>query len=308
MIRRFRYLTGRCFAALVLATGLVLTLAAAVAIATDAGGAGDKFENLVARVELFLDPPPDHLIEEAVPVTSRPSSAATPRPVTRTPEPSASSAPVPPPAPAPARVRVDRTIVDDTDAVFASQALKDWCAPAGVQMVLATLGLADTSELFQRQIAARVGEWESWRDSHNGEWGPSAMVSALEAYGAEGYQVRAHQTRADALRDAAIAIDATGSAVVLLAWRGAHTWVMTGYRADADPTLFEDAVVEGAYILDPWYPRISSIWGPSDSPNTYQDGSEMVRNFLPWNRPEGTYPERDGLFISVVPTLPALGR
>lgn len=308
MIRRFRHLTGRGFAALVLAFVLVLVLAAAVAIATDAGGAGEKFENLVARVELFLDPPPDRPIEEAVLVTPRPVPTATPRIATPTPDPSAPPTPEPTPEPTPARVPVDRTIVDHPKAVFASEARKDWCAPAGVQMVLAILGRADTSEAFQRELAARVGEWESLRDSHNGEWGPSAMVSALDAYGAEGYQLRAYRTRQDALRDAAMAIDATRSPVILLAWRGAHTWVMTGYRADADPTLFADAVVDGGYILDPWYPRDSSIWGPSDPPNTYQDAAEMVRNFLPWKRPEGTYPERDGLFIALVPTLPAPGR
>ena len=33
----------------------------------------------------------------------------------------------------------------------------------------------------------------------------------------------------------------------------------------------------------------------------------MRRNYLPWKRPEGSYPERDGLFLAVVPTEP-LGR
>ena len=31
---------------------------------------------------------------------------------------------------------------------------------------------------------------------------------------------------------------------------------------------------------------------------------EMIRNFLPWQRPEGRYPDRDGLFIIVAPTIP----
>jgi hypothetical protein len=106
------------------------------------------------------------------------------------------------------------------------------------------------------------------------------------------------------LRDAAVAIETTQSPVILLAWRGAHTWVMTGYRADADPQVFADATVEGAYVLDPWYPWVSSIWGPSDPPGTFQDAAEMERNYLRWKRPEGAYPERDGLFISVVPTIP----
>jgi hypothetical protein len=29
----------------------------------------------------------------------------------------------------------------------------------------------------------------------------------------------------------------------------------------------------------------------------------MRRNFLPWRRPEGKYPDRDGKFLIVVPTV-----
>ena len=79
---------------------------------------------------------------------------------------------------------------------------------------------------------------------------------------------------------------------------------MTGFKADADPHLFDDARVTGTYILDQWYPRISSIWGASDPPGTFQDLSEMQRNYLPWERPEGIYPSRDGRFVAVVPTEP----
>jgi hypothetical protein len=131
------------------------------------------------------------------------------------------------------------------------------------------------------------------------------MALALDAYGAPGYEVRAYKSRTLALRDAARAIKTTRSPVILLAWRGAHTWVMTGYKADADPVLFNNAKVSGAYILDPWYPRISSIWGRSDGPGAFQNTSEMERNYLPWKRPEGKYKDRDGLFIAVVPTKKA---
>jgi hypothetical protein len=184
-----------------------------------------------------------------------------------------------------------------------SQQTKDWCAPAGVQMTLAALGLADNTEQFQHVLAGRSGEWESRRDSLNGGWGPGAMVQALEAYGARGYEIRGFERQNDALLDAARAITATESPAILLAWRGAHTWVMTGYRATADPMIFDDVKISGAYILDPWYPRVSSIWGKSDGPGVYQDKAEMERNFLAWKRPEGRYPDRDGLFLVVVPTI-----
>jgi hypothetical protein len=119
-----------------------------------------------------------------------------------------------------------------------------------------------------------------------------------------GYEVRAFETRQGALRDAARSIQKTGAPVLLLAWWGAHTWVMTGFKADADPTVFRDAKITGAYILDPWYPRISSIWGKSDGPGVFQDEAEMKRNFIKWTRPEGRYPDRDGLYITVAPTQP----
>jgi hypothetical protein len=273
------------------------------AIATNAVGMGDRFEGLVARVERFIaGPVPVRSTRPTVEVTPQPTSRPTPHP---TPLPGATPTPTPTP---PIRTAVDVSIVEDPEADFAHEARKDWCAPAGVQMTLAVLGLADTSEGFQRDLASRVREWESWDDSHNGEWGPAAMALALEAYGAPGYEIRAYKSRGDAVRDAAIALTKTNSPAILLAWKGAHTWVMTGYRADADPLLFPDAVMTGAYVLDPWYPWESTIWGQSDPPGAFQDWPEMERNFLPWKRPEGHYPDRDGKYIIVVPTIPVSPR
>jgi hypothetical protein len=288
---------------ILIVAGLLGTSIGVGAVWTNAFGAGDRFEGLLTRIDLFLDPPPDKPIRGTVDVTPRPTATPTPTP-RRSIAPGATPEPTPTPTPAPVRGPVDVRIDTDPKTVFASQITKDWCAPGGMQMVLAIHGLADTSEAFQRKLAGRVGEWESWQDSHNGSWGPNAMIDALEAYGAHGYQLQGYRTRADALRGAATALSETGSPVILIAWRGAHTWVMTGYRADADPLIFPDATVSGTYILDPWYPRVSTIWGRSDGPGVFQDASEMVRNFLPWKRPEGRYPDRDGKFLIIAPTIP----
>ena len=312
--RRHRRL--RQFLAGVLILGVLGTVAMTGAIATNTLGAGERFEGLLRRVDRFLaGPVPDRATVETVRVTEPPTAppTATPTPTPEptpdvTPAPDATATPTPPPTPTPEptprREAVDVDIVRNHDAVFSTQhPEKDWCAPSGVQMALAVLGLVDTSKETQREIAGRVRRWEAYQDSHNGDWGPSAMALALDAYGAPGYEVRAFETRLAALRDSARAIKETNSPVILLAWRGAHTWVMTGYQADADPSVFSDATVTGAYILDPWYPEVSSIWGRSDPPGTLQDTSELVRNFLRWKRPEGGYPDRDGLFITVAPTV-----
>jgi hypothetical protein len=263
-------------------------------------GMGERFDRLTSRIEAFVDPPPDRSTIPTVVVTPAPS--ATPSPTPRvTLEPSASPTPSPTPL---VRTAVDITVVDDHAAVFTSQISTKDCAVAATQMVLTILGLGDPGNAFQTEIHDRIGEWESWEDSHNGGWGPAAVSLALAAYGEPGYEIRAYSSYTDALRDSAIAITEMDKPVLMFPWWGAHTWVMTGFRADADPTLFADAAISGAYILDPWYPRVSSIWGPSDPAGTFQDGAEMQRNFLPWKRPEGRYADRDGLWITVAPTIP----
>jgi hypothetical protein len=308
----------RRYVAIVVVLALLGGTLGVLAIATDTLGAGQRWDSLVARVDRFLaGPVPDRETVDTVEVTDPGDEGTEPEeedPEAGSPGPSEPSAvptpsrvptPMPDPTPTPLvpREPVDVDIVTKPKGVFASQVHKDWCAPAGVQMALAVMGLVDTSEKTQREIHGKVRTWESYEDSHNGDWGPAAMVLALDAYGAPGYEIHAFKTRQGALRGAAKAIEATGAPVVLLAWRGAHTWVMTGFRADADPAVFRDAHISGTYILDPWYPRISTIWGPSDPPGTFQDESEMERNFLKWKRPEGRYPDRDGKYIVLIPTV-----
>jgi hypothetical protein len=301
------------------ALGLAAVLVGVAAIQTDTLGAGHLFDRAVAKVDRFLaGPVPDRSAPVTVVASDDPSDTGSDPPeddesgapsVDPGPTPSGAAGPTltpvssGAPAPPPARAAVDVDIVKNHDKVFAHEIKDTWCASAGVQMVLAIFHKGDTSHAFQRELQGRVREWESYQDSHNGDWGPSAMALALEAYGVKGYEVRGYRTRQGALRGAAKAIEKTGSPVLLLAWRGAHTWVMTGFRADADPAIFSDATIKGTYILDPWYPDISSIWGPSDPPGTYQNTSEMERNYLKWKRPEGHYPDRDGLYIAVVPTV-----
>lgn len=295
------------------------------AVSANVLGAGDRMERLLARIEVFLDPPPDRPTQETVVVTPRPSGTAAPTP---TPQPVAggpgaagpaelpSQRPVTP-EPTPVRQAVDVKLVEDHSTVFASQVTTDDCAVAATQMMLVLMGLGNTSAEFQAEIKGRIDEWESWEDSHNGGWGPAAVAQALAAYGAPNYEIRAYATYTDALRDSAIAISTTGKPVAMFPWWGAHTWVMTGYQADADPTLFADAHISGAYILDPWYPRFSTIWGQSDRPGNFETLAELERNWPAyqgppgyenigpgWTRPEGAYPDRDGRFVVLIPTTP----
>ena len=292
--------TGRWHWRLAFAILAVMFVMGFAAVRTNTLGAADRLDRMMARIGSIIHPAPHRPTLPTIVVTPEPSVSPTPEPVAELPA-AAGRTPKPTSTPVP-RVPVDMVVVRDHDAVFTSQLTEKMCAVAGTQMVLTILGKGNASDEFQNELESRIGEWEAWDDSHNGGWGPAAIAQALAAYGARGYEVRAYESRGHALKDAAVALTRTGKPVVLLPWWGAHTWVMTGYRADADPTVFRDARISGLYILDPWYPRVSSIWGPSDKPGNFEDMDEMKRNFIGWSRPEGAYPDRDGLFVVVLPT------
>ena len=150
--RRRRPPPRRRFAAVgvLLAVLLVFGAIGFGTVATNAFGAGDLFDRLVAKVDRVINPVPER--------STRPTVEVTPPPSRPTASPGASPTATPTPA---VRTPVDVTIIDDPEAVFAHEVRKDWCAPAGVQMTLAALGKADTSDAFQRELAfprSRVGE------------------------------------------------------------------------------------------------------------------------------------------------------
>jgi hypothetical protein len=224
--------------------------------------------------------------------------------------PSATPLPIPSPAATltPVRLAVAVEVDPRPNAVFKTEVLNTWCAAAAVQMTLNVIGPAiDTTTARQQRIHALEVANTTRADSRSGGVGPLGMAGTLTQLGTVRYELRVYRTRAVALWDAARAISVTRHPVILLAWYGAHAWVMTGFRADADPRVFADANVLGADVLDAWYPRVSSIWGRSDPPGTYQNAAEMVRNYLPWKRPEAHYPNWDGRFLALVPAAAPSG-
>ena len=134
---------------------------------------------------------------------------------------------------------------------------------------------------------------------------PEGWAGTLNTFGYGPYVVRSERTRAGAIEAAARAIRETGRPVGLLVWRGAHAWVMSGFEAEADPLSPGHLDVRAVYVQDPWHPRVSSIWGPGQSPNTRITVSDLAADYLPWRRPTARYPEKDGQFVLILPMLDA---
>lgn len=171
---------------------------------------------------------------------------------------------------------------------FVSQATPYWCIGASMQMMLNIVGVTDddsraaqeSNMRAARSLGPTLRQVDNGRDAEAAGGalrgaGSGGWARGLVSLGAGTYAERAVDGYNAAVRVAARALRATRRPVGLIVWRGAHAWVMTGFSATGDPLTDPDYRVTGVYIQDPWYPRISSIWGPGQKPNSWlRQGTE----------------------------------
>ena len=210
--------------------------------------------------------------------------------------------PTPPPAiSAPLGLTVDLY----RDGSFVSQATKDFCVPGAIATMMNLIDeagvLPHPDQATLNQVARRLST-----DRLVGAGSePEGWAGALNTFGYGPYVVRSVPTRDAALETAAKAIRATGRPVGLLVWRGAHAWVMSGFEGEADRRTPGSLEVTAVYLQDPWHPRVSSIWGPGQSPNTRIEAAALAADYLPWRRPTARYPEKDGQYVLILPIVEA---
>jgi hypothetical protein len=228
---------------------------------------------------------------------------------------SASPSVTPPATPAPAPAATPRAAAGPftmnlyRKGVFVHQVNKETCVAAAVQNTLNVIRLVeqrrkpDASRKTQLAIYDRVVKLTTRKDSHNGGTGPGGWAAFLSEEGYP-YELRVYETRNQAIAAAALAIRATRRPAGILAWAGVHSWVMTGFTATADPASGKRFAVTTAYVLDPWYPWVSTRWPRSEAPNQPRDAADLRANIRPWKVASGPYPERDGKYLVVVPLAP----
>ncbi len=193
---------------------------------------------------------------------------------------------------------------------FVSQKTTFWCIPASTQMMMNMMdsGPPDRSRSTQARLY-RIGdhleedgtvsldpEPDRWRGMGISEW-----VGLLNRYGYGPYELSGSRSFQKALKKAARMMRKTGKPVGLVVWHGAHAWVMSGFTATADPALTNDFEVTSVWVQDPYYPRVSSIWGRSRGPDAKVSPAVLREDFKRYGRPGRRDPERDGRFMLVLP-------
>lgn len=239
------------------------------------------------------------------PTRIEPSGApAEPTPVVASPSPSASATPRPTPAyrydPPPQRGPFEMDLYRRGD--FATQVTKIYCVPGAMQTMMNVIdrGATKASRRVQDRLYRLARRLSTDRLRGQGAE-PEGWARGLEQLGYGEFEVVVAGSRNGAIRAAARAIRRTNRPVGLLVWRGAHAWVMTGFKATADPASSSKFEVTHVRIVDVWYPRVSSIWGASVRPNTLVPVGKLKEDYLPWRRPSGPYPDKDRRFVLVVP-------
>ena len=286
-----------------IALGLVTVLAGCVANAgsLDPGPSGAPVsmpQPSPVAVAIPTSTPEPRL--EPTPRPTLPWTGAMPSATLAPPSPTASPTPTPQYDPPPKRGPFAMNLYHRGD--FATQVTKVYCVPGAMQTMMNVMdeGATKASKRVQdrlHRLARRLST-----DRLRGEGSePEGWARGLEQLGYGRFKVVAAAARERAIKVAAMAIRRTNRPVGLLVWRGAHAWVMTGFKATADPALTDDFRVTHVRIVDVWYPRVSSIWGASVKPNTLVAVGKLPEDYLPWRRPLMKYPEKDRKFVLIMP-------
>jgi hypothetical protein len=185
---------------------------------------------------------------------------------------------------------------------FVAQTNLVQCVGASMQMMLNMLRAEPDrtaatqlryQQLARRSSGPRIGGGERRGASI---WGWSAGLTEL---GGGPYRVVGVRTIDEAMLIAAQAMRLTRRPVGLLMWRGRHAWVMSGFRATADP-LMPKARVTSVIVEDPLYPRDSRTWGPSPTPGAQLTIGQLGRQFVP-RRQSTRSPHLSGKYVVLIP-------
>ena len=134
---------------------------------------------------------------------------------------------------------------------------------------------------------------------------PEGWTAGLRRFVDSRYRLVSSRTFDGALRSAVKRLRLTGLPVALAVSRGNHGWILTGFRATADPARTAAFEVTSVRVVGPLY-GLQSENGYDMPPNTKLTTSELRRFFTPWRYA----PKRmiwDGRYVSIQPVPVATG-
>jgi hypothetical protein len=155
-----------------------------------------------------------------------------------------------------------------------------YCVPASIQMML--------NIVYGDSDRSRAGQDRYWRYAQDNSTYPitdngadaGGWAKALRHWGAGDYSVGIHGSMEGALRAAASRMRATGKPAGIIVWGSnkGHGWVMTGFRASADPRATSDYSVSSIQAMGSLWPYGTINGKPYDPGPREWVGMAELRN------------------------------
>lgn len=204
------------------------------------------------------------------------------------------------PAPQPGKFRMD--LYRDGDHV--RQLTTSMCVAASMQMMINIMaaGTPDRSRQTQKELYELARSWSPWLTEDRGGASARGWAAGLAQLGYGDFSLLTLPTMDEALRAAARQMRVTAKPVGLLVWAGKHAWVMSGFKATADPAYTDDYEVTAVWVEDPWFGRTDRTWGAGLAPHTLTTPDELRAKFVTWR--SRFYQSADysgGRFVIVAP-------
>ncbi len=300
--RRWQVFPSRAFGPGLAAGALVLLAAGTLVAAGQALSVGASLTVAPEVTPWARVNPPSSPAAALPPVVATPSQPATPgRGATPAPGATAGASPrstasaSPPPTPKPGPFSMDLYEAGD----FVGELEDTWCVAAAVQTSMNIMDAgADRTRKTQARLDALIVSLSKARD---GGALPLGWARALTELGYGKYEVSVHASLRGAIHAAARQVRLMNRPAGLAVWYGAHSWVMSGFTATADPAVTDEFEVSRVRIEDVWYNRFSTIWGWSRPPDARVAVADLPEDFRRWDL-RLTYPDMDGRFVIVIPT------
>jgi len=186
------------------------------------------------------------------------------------------------------------------NGTFTTQKSWLWCTAAGVQIVRNIVDRkTDHSIAGQR----RYFDWMRTRNRYDlplsAGVDAAGWTAGMRHFVDDRYRLVASRTFDSALRSAVTRLRLTNLPVALTVSHGNHGWILTGFRATADPAKTSSFTVTSVRVTGPLY-GLQSKNGYDMPPNTKLTTAQLKHYFTPWK-----YAPRamiwDGRYVSIQP-------
>jgi hypothetical protein len=168
------------------------------------------------------------------------------------------------------------------NGTFTTQKSWLWCTAAGVQIVR---NIVDRKTDHTTSGQRRYFDWMRKRNRYDlplsAGVDAAGWTAGLRHFVDDRYRLVSSRTFDSALRSAVTRLRLTNLPVALTVSHGNHGWILTGFRATADPAKTSSFTVTSVRVTGPLY-GLQSKNGYDMAPNTKLTTAQLKRFFTPW--------------------------